>query len=893
MLKDRGVNYFRINLSHTPLEEIETKILALKKFGVPIIIDTEGSQVRTGNTFDISLREGDEIKLYNQEVVCNEHSLFFTPKDIISRLALGDLILVDFNSVLLKVSDISTLVLLGGRIGGRKAVHIDNSKPLNTFSPKDLKAIELAKVHGINTFTLSFIRTKEDLVYFKSLYPEAIFYAKIETKDALLNLNEILEFSYGVLIDRGDLSKEVPIEKIPFVQKYVLNRATMAGKEAFVATNTLEKMSSSLKPDKSEANDVINTFLDGATGIALTKETATGNYPVETVNMLITLIEQLEYLGLNENSSKEEIIQSIVKNDYFDDFHVPSLLPNPHGGKLVKRVLRDFNESDLISMKKLHINEETLMDAEQIAIGAFSPLEGFMCEKDFNSVLDAMRLSNNFIWTLPIILQVKEDIAKRFVPGEKIALVYEKDNSVYAILNLEEIYSINRGEVVKKWFGTDSLDHPGVRKVMYGGNFLLGGKVDLIKRRDSPYKLHELTPEQTRRIFSERGWKKIVGFHTRNAIHRSHEFIQLEAMKNGSCDGLFVHPVIGKKKEGDFETDVIVKTYEKMINDIYPKGKVIFSAFSTFSRYAGPREAVFTALVRKNFGCTHFVVGRDHTGVGNFYTPHASHDIFNQFNPEDLGILPIKFDKVFYSEIQKKHLHELDNPSHPECMKSHISGTQVREMFQKGVSPPEWCMRSEISKIILDKIQNGEPVFVNEEKIHSAKILWFTGLSGSGKSTIANLLKENFESLGKKVLILDGDVVRKEMHVHLGFTPEDIKENNRLISEICKSEKNNYDFILVPIISPFRESRNNARRLFGEDFVEIFINCSLGECKFRDTKGLYSKAERGEISNMIGIHVPYEFPENPELVLDTSKENVEKSVSRVISFLNLKFSLLY
>src|SRR3989339_284409 len=216
LLKDRGVDYFRINLSHTPLGEIEEKILELKKFDVPIIIDTEGSQVRTGNTYDIFLKEGLEIKLYNKEISCNENNLFLTPLNILHKLQAGDLILVDFNSVLLKVSDISKLnsegcvsckILLGGGIGGRKAVHIDNSTPLDTFSLKDLKAIELAKKHNINTFTLSFIRTKEDLIHFKKLYPGATFYAKVETKDALLNLDEIIEYSDGILIDRGDLSK--------------------------------------------------------------------------------------------------------------------------------------------------------------------------------------------------------------------------------------------------------------------------------------------------------------------------------------------------------------------------------------------------------------------------------------------------------------------------------------------------------------------------------------------------------------------------------------------------------------------------------------------------------------------------------------------------------------
>jgi pyruvate kinase len=905
-LKERGVDFFRINLSHTYEEEIEEKILELKKYGVPIIIDTEGSQIRTGNKDEFFIKEGDDIIIYNKNVSCNERNIFLTPLEVINEFQIGDLILVDFNSALLKVADTSKLkfegyikckVLIGGSIGGRKAVHIDGFSNLPAFSKKDFKAIELAKKYNINTFTLSFIRKKEDVELFRKIYPESIIYSKIEVKSAILELDEILKLSEGILIDRGDLSKEIPVEKIPFTQKYILDKARKMGKEAFVATNTLEKMSSSLKPDKSEANDIINTFLDGATGIALTKETATGRYPIETVNMLLALINQFDALGLDEHSSKEEIIKKMMEKDYFDDHKIPSLLVSPHGGKLVYRVLKNIpNEQELSLMKRLIVDERVIMDAEQISVGSFSPIEGFMNKKDFDSVLDEMRLSNGVIWPLPIILQVNEEISKKFSPGEKILLVYEKDNQSYATLDVDEIYKIDKEDVVKKWFGTNNLNHPGVKQIISSGDYLIGGKVNLIKRRESPYKLYELTPSQTRRIFSERGWKNVVGFHTRNAIHCSHEFVQMEAMKIGFCDGLFVHPVIGKKKKGDFETEIIVKTYEKMINDIYPKEKVVFSAFPTFSRYAGPREALFTALTRKNFGCSHFVVGRDHTGVGEFYHPKASHKIFDKFSKEELGIIPIKFDKVFYSEIEKKHLHEPEHLDHPEDKKLQISGTQAREMFKNGIKPPEWFMRPEISEIIINKLKNNEKVFVEEENslllTKNNKVLWFTGLSGSGKTTLAEGLKEILEKKNMKVLILDGDIIRKDLHKQLGFTPDDIKENNRLISEICLKEKGNYDFILVPIISPFQESRENARKRIGEGFVEVFVNCPIEECIKRDPKGNYKKAMNGEIKHFIGIHdeVPYEPPKNPEIILNTFNESLEESVNKIFTQIKISFS---
>jgi len=223
-------------------------------------------------------------------------------------------------------------------------------------------------------------------------------------------------------------------------------------------------------------------------------------------------------------------------------------------------------------------------------------------------------------------------------------------------------------------------------------------------------KQYELTPRQVRRLFEERGWSRVVGFHTRNVIHKGHEFIQMNAMQRENCDGLFVHPVVGKKKKGDFNAEYIVRAYEEMTKNHYPKNKVVFATFSTYSRYAGPREALFTALCRKNFGCSHFVVGRDHTGVGNFYHPKASHEIFDKF--PDLGIKAVTFDKVYYSDKLGKHVHERETNGHNDEEVAHISGTQAREMFLAGKQPPEWFMRPEVSKIIVDAVKKGEEVFV-------------------------------------------------------------------------------------------------------------------------------------------------------------------------------------
>lgn len=384
-------------------------------------------------------------------------------------------------------------------------------------------------------------------------------------------------------------------------------------------------------------------------------------------------------------------------------------LVKPHGGFLVQQI--DNSLKNFEKYPHIQITDENYMDAEQIAIGAFSPLKGFMIQKDYQCVVDTMKLSDGTVWPLPIVLDIDEETKNKIDSAKKIILTDKKNNSI-AIMNVSEIFIPEKEKSIKKIFGTLSDDHPGVVAFKSLKKYFIGGEITLLKRRESTYKAYELTPHETRNIFSERGWLKIVGFHTRNVMHRSHEFIQKESVKKVNADGIFLQPVIGKKKSGDFEASVIIESYTKLMPVIYPDGKAVFATWASYSRYAGPREAIFTALVRKNFGCSHFIVGRDHTGVKNFYAPDASHKIFDSFSSEELGITPIKFDKVFYSTLNDEHLHGPENPNHPEEKKKDISGTEAREMFKSGKSPPEWFMRKEVSEIILNKIKNGERVFV-------------------------------------------------------------------------------------------------------------------------------------------------------------------------------------
>ena len=349
------------------------------------------------------------------------------------------------------------------------------------------------------------------------------------------------------------------------------------------------------------------------------------------------------------------------------------------------------------------------MDVEQIAFGVYSPLEGFMDQADFESVLDSMRLTRGVAWPLPIVLDVPEAKAEMLEVGDVVGLTDDR-GEIMALLHLSEKYRFDTEDTVRKMFGTDSDDHPGVKMIRGMQPMLLAGKIDLIRGRQSDTRAFELTPKQLRRLFEERGWAKVLGFHTRNVLHKGHEFMQLKAMEDENCDGLLVHPVVGKKKAGDFKPEYIIKGYERMIESFYPKEKVVFSVFPTFSRYAGPREAVFTALCRQNYGCSHFIIGRDHTGVGDYYAPYASQEIFDLF--PDLEIKIVKFNEVFYSKKLNEYVQETGESKHDDSDKlDFISGSQARMMFLNGESPPAWFMRPEISAIVLDALKDGEQVF--------------------------------------------------------------------------------------------------------------------------------------------------------------------------------------
>ena len=366
---------------------------------------------------------------------------------------------------------------------------------------------------------------------------------------------------------------------------------------------------------------------------------------------------------------------------------------NAHGGKLVNRV-KDVDPSGLMS---IDISADLANDVENIADGIFSPLEGFLNQQDFESVISKGRLANGTAWTMPTVLDVDEETGKKMKDAGDV-LLKNPDGTGIAVLHVEDVYSYDKQATMSGVYGTNDESHPGVVKTNSMKDFLVGGKIDYIQRQnETEIRKHRMTPTQTRELFEKAGWKTIVAFQTRNPPHVAHEMLQKTAIT--TRDGVFVNPLIGKKKPGDFKDEIIVKAYEVMIEKYYPENKCQLATLHTEMKYAGPREAIHHAIMRQNYGCTHIIIGRDHAGVGKFYDPFAAHKIFDDY-PE-LEIEPIFFPAFFYCN---KCL-TFTNPNVCPCAPEHreqISGTKMREMINNGESPSKFILRPEVAEVIIN-----------------------------------------------------------------------------------------------------------------------------------------------------------------------------------------------
>ena len=546
------------------------------------------------------------------------------------------------------------------------------------------------------------------------------------------------------------------------------------------------------------------------------------------------------------------------------------------------KTVTDVIKNDAIKLPSIVLSDRQLCDLELILNGGFYPLTSFLSKKDYESVLNNMRLENGKLWPIPIILDVnKKDIDSNIKIDSKIAL-RDKEGFLIAILNVKEIWRPNKTEEAKSVYGTDNINHPGVSQLFNKTNdYYISGPIEnAVFPHHYDFQLLRHTPNELKNQFDKLGWKKIVAFQTRNPMHRAHKEIAFKAAIENDAN-LLIHPVVGQTKEGDVNHFTRVRCYQEILNH-FPKGTTALSLLPLAMRMAGPREALWHAIIRKNYGCTHLIIGRDHAGPGNdengepYYGPYDAQELLVK-HEEEIGIKMVPFKMMVY--VKEKNQYYEINKVPDNCRSLNISGTEFREKLENGDDIPSWFSYSEVVK----ELRKAYP-----EKTKQGFTLFFTGLSGSGKSTIANgVLSKLLEKGTRKTTLLDGDIVRTHLSSELGFSKEHRDINVKRIGYVASEITKNGGIAICAPIAPFEEPRNENKNLISQygKYFEVYISTSVEECTRRDTKGLYAKAISGELKGFTGINDPYEIPKNPDLKIDTENMTPEESVQEVILFL--------
>ena len=562
-----------------------------------------------------------------------------------------------------------------------------------------------------------------------------------------------------------------------------------------------------------------------------------------------------------------------------------SSLVAPYGGSLVDLLVPEDDKEELRAranrLPSLQLSERSVCDLELLATGGFSPLDRFMSSEDHQRVLDEMRLRSGHLFPIPVTLPVD--------PGPEIQLDQEvalrdSRNDLLAVMTIEEVYEWDRDEVAAKVFGTRDVRHPLVAEATRWGRFNISGRLRVLEvPRHYDFRELRLTPAETRARLEEFGYGGVVAFQTRNPLHRVHEELTKRAAEkvNGV---LLLHPVVGMTKPGDVDHYTRVRTYRALADHYYDSNRILLSLLPLAMRLGGPREALWHAIIRRNHGANHLIVGRDHASPGvdsegkPFYGPYDAQELVERHSDE-LGVSVVPFQELVYLPEEKRYEEVSKIPS--RAVTASISGTQIREEYlNNGRKLPDWFTRPEVAEILADTYP---------PRHRQGACVWLTGLSGAGKSTTAEVLTVLLMERGRQVTLLDGDVVRTHLSKGLGFSKEDRDTNIRRIGFVASEIARNGGVAVCAAVSPYRATRQDVRNMVGKDgFIEVFVNTPLSVCEQRDSKGMYAKARRGEIKDFTGIDDPYEPPERPEIELDTVEHTAEENARLILDLLQNK-----